>query len=54
MFVTDFLIRAFDLTTGVLRAKVNLNVDGGFVTNLASDGARVYATGTTGVFAFSC
>lgn len=54
-YVTAFLLRRFDGTTGAITGEGRAGSgDVGFVTNVASDGARVYVSGTTGVFAYRC
>jgi outer membrane protein assembly factor BamB len=52
--VSSFLLRRFDGATGALTGKSGVGGNPGFVSYIATDGARGYVTASNGVFAFAC
>lgn len=52
--VSAFVLRRFDGDTGKITGESNVGGAAGFVSYIASDGARGYVTATNGVFAFAC
>jgi hypothetical protein len=53
-YATAFLLRRFDGATGALTGESGAGGSGGFISNVVSDGTRIYLTGTVGVAAFWC
>jgi outer membrane protein assembly factor BamB len=55
LLVSAFELRRFDLASGQSTGQAaSANHDGGFVTNIVSDGTRAYVSGTSGVYAYWC
>ena len=52
--VSAFILRRFDGATGTLTGQSSVGGNPGFVSYIATDGARGYVTGANGVFAFPC
>jgi outer membrane protein assembly factor BamB len=52
--VSAFVLRRFDGSTGKITGESNVGGAAGFVSYVATDGARGYVTATNGVFAFAC
>ena len=55
LYVSAFQLRRFDASSGQLTGNASLGpADGGWVSNVASDGVNVYVAGTAGVAAYRC
>ena len=54
LWVSAFSLRRYDAASGRIAGESGSGGAGGFVTHLASDGTRIYLTGTSGVSAFAC
>lgn len=55
LYVSSFNLFRYDITSGAVTGNATLgSPDGGWVSNIASDGAKVYVVGTAGVAAYKC
>jgi outer membrane protein assembly factor BamB len=54
-YVSAFQLRRFDSGSGQLTGEAGTGrAEGGFVSHVASDGSRIFVSGTSGVAAFRC